>query len=82
MQVRSAANRVQHMQKALEQMIVKLTVVISDITGLTGMSIIKAILDGERNPLKLAKLRDDRSHHTEQQIALALEATWRPEHLI
>lgn len=81
MQVRYAAYHVQHMQKALEQMNVKLTVVISDITGLTGMSIIKAILDGERNPVKLAKLRDDRCHHTEQQIALALEGTWRPEHL-
>ena len=55
MQVRYAAYHVQHMQKALEQMNVKLTVVISDITGHTGMSIIKAILDGERNPVKLAK---------------------------
>jgi transposase len=81
MQVRYAAYHVQHMQKALEQMNVKLTVVISDITGLTGMSIIKAILDGERNPVKLAKLRDERCHHTEKQIALALEGTWRPEHL-
>jgi transposase len=45
------------------------------------MSIIKAILDGERNPVKLAKLRDERCHHTEKQIALALEGTWRPEHL-
>jgi transposase len=81
MQVRYAANHVQHMQKALEQMNVKLTVVISDITGLTGMSIIKAILEGERDPVKLAKLRDDRCHHTEQEIALALEGTWRPEHL-
>ena len=81
MQVRYAAYHVQHMQKALEQMNVKLTVVITDITGLTGMSIIKAILDGERNPVKLARLRDERCHHTEQQIALALEGTWRPEHL-
>jgi transposase len=81
MQVRYAAYHVQHMQKALEQMNVKLTVVISDITGHTGMSIIKAILDGERNPVKLAKLRDERCHHTEKQIALALEGTWRPEHL-
>ena len=81
MQVRYAASHVQHMQKALEQRNVKLTAVVSDITGLTGMSIIDAILDGERDPLKLAKLRDERGHHSEDQIALALQGTWRPEHL-
>ena len=81
MQVRYAASHVQHMQKALEQMNVKLTQVISDITGLTGMAIIGAILDGERDPIKLAKLRDERCHHSEDQIALALQGTWRPEHL-
>jgi transposase len=81
MQVRYAAYHVQHMQKAMEQMNVKLTEVVSDITGLTGMSIICAILNGERDPIKLAKLRDERCHHTEDQIALALEGTWRPEHL-
>ena len=81
MQVRYAASHVQHMQKALEQMNVKLTEVISDITGLTGLSIIDAILGGERDPIKLAKLRDERCHHSEDQIALALQGTWRPEHL-
>jgi len=81
MQVRYAAYHVQHMQKAMEQMNVKLTEVVSDITGLTGMSIIGAILNGERDPIKLAKLRDERCHHSEDQIALALEGTWRPEHL-
>jgi transposase len=81
MQVRYAASHVQHMQKALEQMNVKLTQVISDITGLTGMAIIGAILDGERDPIRLAKLRDERCHHSEDQIALALQGTWRPEHL-
>jgi transposase len=81
MQVRYAAGHVQHMQKALEQMNVKLPEVVSDITGLTGMSIIDAILEGERDPIKLAKLRDGRCHHTENEIALALEGTWRPEHL-
>jgi transposase len=80
-QVRSAAGEVQHMQKALEQMNVKLPEVVRDITGLTGMSIIDAILAGERNPVKLARLRDKRCHHTEKEIALALEGTWRPEHL-
>ena len=81
MQVRYAAAHVQHMQKAMEQMNVKLTEVVTDITGLTGMSIIGAILEGERDPIKLAKLRDERCHHSEDQIALALEGTWRPEHL-
>jgi len=81
MQVRYAAYHVQHMQKAMEQMNVKLTEVVSDITGLTGMSIISAILNGERDPVKLAKLRDARCHSSEDRIALALEGTWRPEHL-
>jgi transposase len=81
MQVRYAASHVQHMQKAMEQMNVKLTEVVTDITGLTGMLIINAILDGERDPIKLAKLRDERCHCSEEQIALALEGTWRPEHL-
>ena len=48
------------MQKALEQINVKLTEVVSNITGVTGMSIIEAILAGERDPLKLAELRDER----------------------
>ena len=81
MQVRYAASHVQHMQKAMEQMNVKLTEVVSDITGLTGMLIIGAILEGERDPIKLAQLRHERCQHSEEQIALALEGTWRPEHL-
>jgi transposase len=81
MQVRYAASHVQHMQKALEQMNVKLAEVVTDITGVTGMSIIDAILDGERDPIKLAKLRDERCHRSEEEIALALQGTWRPEHL-
>jgi transposase len=81
MQVRYAAYHVQHMQKAMEQMNVKLAEVVNDITGLTGMSIIDAILGGERNPIRLAKLRDPRCQKSEEQIALALEGTWRPEHL-
>lgn len=81
MQVRYAAGHVQHMQKALEQMNVKLTEVVSDITGVTGMAILAAIPGGERDPLKLARLRDRRCHRDEPQIALALQGTWRPEHL-
>jgi hypothetical protein len=81
MQVRYAASHVQHMQKAMEQINIKLTEVVTDITGLTGMLIIGAILRGERDPVKLAKLRDERCHSSEEQIALALQGTWRPEHL-
>ena len=60
MQVRYAASHAQHMQKAMEQINVKLTEVVSDITGVTGMSIIGAILEGQRDPVKLAQLRDKR----------------------
>src|SRR4029077_21077163 len=56
--VRSASRHVQHMQKALEQMNLKLTEVLSDIPGLTGRSIIRAILRGTRAPEKLARYRD------------------------
>ena len=63
------------MQKAMEQINVKLTEVVSDITGVTGMSIIGAILEGQRDPVKLAQLRDRRRQSSEDQIALALEGT-------
>ena len=55
-----AGQHVQHIQKALEEMNVKLTEVVSDVMGLTGLSIIRAILGGERNGLTLAKLRNER----------------------
>jgi transposase len=79
--VRYAAGHVQHMQKALEQMNVKLTEVLSDITGVTGMKIIRAILAGERNGHRLAALRDGRCSKEVAEIAWALEGTWRAEHL-
>jgi transposase len=81
MQIRYAASHTQHMQKALEQMNVKLTEVVSDITGLTGQRIITAILDGERDPRRLAALRDPKCKNSAAAIARALEGTWRPEHL-
>jgi len=81
MQIRYAASHVQHMQKALEQMNVKLAEVVSDVSGVTGMAIIRAILRGERNPLELAKLRNDHCKRTEAQIARALYGNWRAEHL-
>jgi transposase len=72
---------IQHMQKALEQMNVKLAEVVSDITGVTGMAIIKAILRGQREPLQLAKLRHDNCKRSEAEIARALYGNWRDEHL-
>ncbi len=81
MLIRYAAQHVQHMQKVLEEMNVKLTEVVSDIVGQTGMKIIKDIVRGERDPLKLAKHRHDRCKATEAEIARALYGNWRAEHL-
>ena len=81
MLVGHAATHIQHMQKALEQMNLKLTNVISDITGTTGMKIIRSILDGERDPKKLSKNRDPRCKKTDKEIAKSLHGNWRDEHL-
>jgi len=81
MLIRYAAGHTLHMQKALEQMNVKLAEVVSDITGLTGQRIIAAILAGERDPRALAALRDPKCKNDAAAIAKALEGTWRPEHL-
>src|SRR6266702_5746018 len=59
----------------------KLTQVVSDITGVTGMAILKAIIAGERDPVTLAKLRNPHCQHDEDEIAKALQGTWRAEHL-
>jgi transposase len=76
-----AAAHIQHMQKALELLNVKLTEVLTDITGTTGMLIIKAILRGVRDPQILAKYRRERCKATQSQIAAALQGNWREEHL-
>jgi transposase len=81
MLIRYAAQHVQHMQKVLEEMNVKLTEVVSDIVGQTGMKIIKDIVRGERDPLELAKHRHDRCKATQAEIASALYGNWRTEHL-
>jgi transposase len=81
MLVAYASHHVQHMQKALTQMNLKLQHVVSDITGATGMAIIQAILAGERNPSVLARLRNRHCQHDEAEIARALQGTWRTEHL-
>jgi transposase len=77
----SRASEVQRMQKALTQMNVQLTNVISDIAGETGQQIIRAIVAGERDVHKLARLRNYRVHATEEQIAKSLVGNWREEHL-
>ena len=81
MLVTMASRTVQHMQKSLEQMNLKLTEVVSDITGKTGMTIIRAILAGERAPQRLATSRDKRCKHDQATIAKALTGHWRAEHL-
>ena len=81
MLVTMAARTVQHMQKALEQMNLKLTEVVSDITGKTGMTILRAILAGERDPQRLAAYRDTRCTHDHATIAKALTGHLRAEHL-
>jgi hypothetical protein len=60
---------------------IKLQHVVSDLTGVTGMAIIRAILAGERDPVTLARLRDYRCQHSEETMAKALYGQWREEHL-
>ncbi len=79
--VRLSGQYVQRMQKSLELMNLKLTTVVGDVTGVTGLKIIHAILAGERDPLTLAELRDRRCQSTVSEIATALDGRYRPEHL-
>lgn len=79
--VRYAASHIQHMQKALRQMNLLLDNVVTDITGKTGMEIIRAIVAGERDPHKLAQQRDPRCKQSEQTIARSLKGHYRDEHL-
>ena len=81
MLVAMASRAVQHMQKALEQMHLKLTEVVSDITGKPGMTIIRAILEGERDRQVLATHREKRCTHDHATIAKALTGHWRAEPL-
>ncbi len=79
--VEYAASHVQHMQKALMQMNVQLHHVVSDITGVTGMRILRAIVAGERAPAELAQHRDTRCAASEETIRQALTGNYRPEHV-
>lgn len=79
--VEESATWICRMQKALTQMNLHLSNVLADITGLTGMRIIRAILDGERNPKKLAEFRDCRCRQPIEVIEKSLTGNYRPEHL-
>jgi transposase len=81
MLTQTASMHIQHMQKALQQMNLLLHNVVSDITGVTGMKIIKAMLEGERDPQVLARLRDNKCHHDSATIAKSLVGNYRAEHL-
>jgi transposase len=72
---------VRRMQKSLDQMNVRVHRAVSDIDGATGMAILRAIADGERDAHKLAKRRDRRCHKSEEQIAEQLSGHWREDHL-
>lgn len=72
---------VQWMQQALDQMNVQVHRAVTDITGATGMRIIRSIVEGTRDPAKLAKFRDKRCRKSEKQIAEHLTGNWREEHL-
>jgi len=76
-----AASHIQHMQKALIEMNLQLHHVVADITGATGLRIIRTILAGERDPKVLALLRDYRCHSSAETIEKALTGSYRAEHL-
>jgi transposase len=75
------APHILHMQKALLQMNLQMSQVLTDITGETGLCMIRAIVEGERDPYKLAAMRNYRCKKDEKEIAQALTGTWREEHL-
>jgi transposase len=79
--VEQRAVHIQLMQKAMQQMNLQLTQVVSDITGVTGMQIIRAIVTGERDPVVLAQFRHPRCRSSQETIAKALTGSYRAEHV-
>src|ERR1700675_2261912 len=77
--VAGASTCTQHIQKALTEMNIQLANVISDISGMTGMAILRAIVSGERNPQALARLKNERIQASREEIAESLEGNWRQE---
>jgi transposase len=79
--LRDQGRYVQHMQKAMTLMNLQLTNAISDVAGVTGLKIVRAIVDGERDPQVLAAYRDCRIKASQEEIAASLLGNWRDEHL-
>src|SRR5712691_2671385 len=79
--VAEAGDWLRRMQKSLDQMNVRVHRAVSDIDGVTGMAILRAIVDGERDARQLAKLRHWRCHKSEEEIAEQLSGHWREDHL-
>ena len=77
--LRDAARCIQHMQKALTEMNVQLHVALSDISGVSGQAIIRAILAGQRDPKTLAALRDPRCQASEEEFVASLQGNWKPD---
>ncbi len=77
--IEEAGRAIQQMQKALTTMNIQLANVISDLSGVTGMAIVRAIIEGERDPRVLAKLRHQRIQASEEEIAHSLEGHWRED---
>lgn len=79
--LRHRAAHILHMQKALQQMNIQLTQVLDDITGTTGMAIVRAIVSGERDSVKLAQFRDVRCKSSAETIAKSLTGNWKDEYV-
>ena len=79
--VAESGDWLRRMQKSLDQMNVRVHRAVADINGVTGMAILRAIVGGERDANKLAKLRDSRCHKSEEEIADELRGHWREDHL-
>jgi transposase len=79
--IQMGAQHVRHMQKALDQMNLQIHHVLSDITGVSGQRILKAILEGERDPVRLAELCHGGIKSSKERIIKALQGDYRPEHL-
>jgi hypothetical protein len=79
--VAEQADWMRRMQKCLDQMNVRVHHAVSDAQGVTGMAILRAIVAGERDPQKLAELREEGCHKSKEQIAALLTGHWRPDHL-
>jgi len=81
MLLRGQSRHVLHMQKALTQMNIQLANVISDVAGVTGQKILRAIVAGERDGRVLATYKDPRIQASNEEIAASLQGSWRDEHL-